>query len=92
MRYVAEPGDYRGKRDITGVGCRFTTVSATTRQAIRELIAQMKKSYSQLQFTLALNKPSPQLPQMLEKAHLAGMREGRELKDAIQWGLKQMGA
>ena len=92
IRYTAELGDFRGKRDITGAGCRFTAVSATTRQAIRDLITQVKKSYSQIQFALALSKPSPQLPQMLEKAHLTGLREGRELKDAVQWGLKQMGA
>ena len=92
VRYTADLGDYRGRRDIAGAGCRFTVVSATTRQVIQELIAQVKKSYSQIQFALAINKPNPQLPQMLEKAHLEGMREGRELRDAIQWGLKQMGA
>jgi hypothetical protein len=67
-------------------------VSATTKQAIRDLIAQVKRSYSQIQFALAITKPNPQLPQMLEKAHLRGIREGQELRDAIQWGLKQMGA
>jgi len=47
-------------------------VSATAKQAIRDLIAQVKKSYSQLQFELAISKPSSQLPQLLEKAHLTG--------------------
>jgi hypothetical protein len=92
VRYTADLGDYRGKRDISGAGCRFLVVSATTKQAIRDLIAQVKKSYSQIQFALAISPPSPQLPQMLEKAHLKGIREGRELRDAVQWGLKQMGA
>lgn len=92
VRYVAELGDFRGRRDITGVGCRFTVVSATTKQAIKDLIAQVKRSYSQIQFALAITKPNPQLPTMLEKAYLKGYREGRELRDAIQWGLKQMGA
>lgn len=92
VRYIAELGDFRGKRDITGAGCRFTVVSATTKQAIRDLIAQVKKSYSQIQFALAVSKPNPQLQQMLEKAYLKGVREGRELRDAIAWGLKQMGA
>lgn len=91
VRYTADLGDFRGKRDITGVGCRFLTVSSTTREAIRDLVAQVKKSYSQIQFSLALSKPNPQLPQLLEKAHLQGLREGRELRDAVQWGLKQMG-
>lgn len=92
VRYAAELGDYRGKRDITGAGCRFVIVSPTTKQAIRDLIAQVKKSYSQIQFALAITKPNPQLPQMLEKAHLTGIREGRDLRDAVLWGLKQMGA
>ena len=92
VRYTADLGDYRGKRDVTGVGCRFVVVSMTTRQAIKDLIAQVKKSYSQIQFALAITKPNPQLPTMLEKAYLNGVREGRELRDAIQWGLKQMGA
>lgn len=92
VRYTADLGDYRGKRDVTGVGCRFVVVSMTTKQAIKDLIAQVKKSYSQIQFALAITKPNPQLPTMLEKAYLQGFREGRELRDAIQWGLKQMGA
>ena len=92
VRYVAELGDFRGGRDITGVGCRFTVVSSTTKQAIKDLIQQVKRSYSQIQFALAITKPNPQLPSMLEKAYLKGFREGRELRDAIQWGLKQMGA
>jgi hypothetical protein len=92
VRYTADLGDYRGKRDVSGAGCRFVAVSATTKQAIRDLIAQVKKSYSQIQFALAISKPNPELPKMLERAHLTGMREGRELKEAVQWGLKQMGA
>src|SRR5690606_9637104 len=70
VRYVADLGELRGKRDVTGVGCRFTMVSATTRQAIKDLIQQVKRSYSQIQFALAITKPNPQLPMMLEKAYL----------------------
>ena len=92
VRYTADLGDFRGKRDISGAGCRFTVVSMTTRQAIRDLIAQVKKSYSQIQFALAITRPDPKLPGMLEKAHLTGVRQGQDLRDAIQWGLKQMGA
>lgn len=92
VRYTADLGDYRGQKDIAGAGCRFVVISSTAKQAIKELIAQVKKSYSQIQFALALSTPSPQLPQMLEKAHLKGIRQGRDLKEAVIWGLKQMGA
>lgn len=91
VRYLADAGDYRGKRDAVGAGVRFTQVSSTTKQAIRDLIQQVKKNYSQIQFALAINKPTAQLPQMLEKAQLPPMKDQRELKDAVQWGLKQMG-
>lgn len=92
VRYTAELGDFRGGRDVMGCGCRFVAVSSTTRQAIRDLINQVKKSYAQLQMSMAISKPNPQLEEMLEKAHLKGVREGRELRDAVSWGLKQMGA
>jgi hypothetical protein len=93
VRYQADLGDYRGRRDVSGVGCRFVAVSSTTKQAIRELIAQVKKSYAQIQFALGVSgAPNPQLKQLLEKAQLTGVREGRELREAVQWGLKQMGA
>jgi hypothetical protein len=92
VRYEAELGDYLGRRDIRGVGCRFTAVTATTKQAIRDLIAQLKKSYTQLQSSLVTHAPSTQLAALLEKAQLPAMKEGRELKEAVKWGLKQMGA
>jgi hypothetical protein len=91
VRYTADAGDYRGKRDAVGVGCRFISASATTKQAIRDLIQQVKKNYSQIQFALAISKPTPQLPEMLEKAQLPPMKDARELKEAVNWGLKQMG-
>jgi hypothetical protein len=92
VRYSAAAGDYKGAKDISGVGCKFTMISPTTRQAIRDLISQVKKSYSQIQFALAISKPNPQLPSMLEKAQLPSLKEPRELRDAVQWGLKQMGS
>lgn len=91
VRYSAELDDYKAGKDVLGVGCRFTVVSATTKQAIRDLVTQVKKNYSQIQFALAISKPTPQLPDMLEKANLPGLRQPRELRDAVQWGLKQMG-
>jgi hypothetical protein len=92
VRYAADLGDYRGRRDASGVGCQFTQVSATTKQAIRELINQVKKSYTQIQFALAVAKPDAQLAALLEKAQLQALKSPREIRDAIQWGLKQMGS
>jgi hypothetical protein len=91
VRYEADLGDFRGKRDTRGVGCQFTHVSATTRQAIRDLIGQVKRSYTQIQHALADSTPSPQLPELLEKACLPSLKEPSELREAVQWGLKQMG-
>src|SRR5207253_10492282 len=34
VRYTADLGDYRGKKDVAGAGCRFVVVSATTKQVI----------------------------------------------------------
>jgi hypothetical protein len=92
VRYAAELGDYRGRHDARGVGCQFVQVSATTKQAIRELINQVKKSYAQIQFAMAVAKPDTQLAALLEKAQLPALKSPRELRDAIQWGLKQMGS
>src|SRR5438067_344912 len=66
VRYAGEIREHGHGRDIVGVGCRFTVVSTTTKQAINELIFQLKKTYSQLQFALAITRPDPHLPQLLK--------------------------
>jgi hypothetical protein len=91
VRYSTQKGEFRGRRDVTGAGCQFIGLPATTQQVIRDLVNDVKKNYSQIQFALALSKPNPELPRMLERAHLREFGVGRELREAVRWGLKQMG-
>lgn len=91
VRYSTQKGEFRGRRDVMGAGCQFIGLPATTKSLIRDLVSDIKKNYSQIQFALALSKPNPELPRMLERAHLREFGVGRELRDAIRWGLKQMG-
>jgi len=66
-----------------GAGCEFREVSPQTRRAVAAYVEKMKATYSSLQFALALDRPTPQLPALLRETELAGVRDRKELKERV---------
>lgn len=73
----AAPGAKRG------AGCEFKDVSPKTREAVAEYVRRMKETYRQLQFQLALDRPTPQLPQLLRETNLDGVVDRKALKERV---------
>ncbi|MBL8953184.1 MAG: PilZ domain-containing protein [Myxococcaceae bacterium] len=73
-----------------GAGCEFSDVSNTTRKAVAEYVKKMKATYSSLQFALALDRPTPQLPALLRETELDRIRDRKELKERVATMVAQM--
>ena len=73
-----------------GAGCEFRDVGPTTRKAIAAYVKKMKQTYSQLQFALALDRPTPQLAALLRETRLEELRDRKVLKEHVAMIVAQM--
>ncbi|MBK7864583.1 MAG: PilZ domain-containing protein [Archangiaceae bacterium] len=73
-----------------GAGCEFKDVSPKTKEAVAAYVKKMKETYRSLQFALALDRPTPQLPQLLKETDLANIRDRKELKERVAVAIAQM--
>jgi hypothetical protein len=49
----------------------------------------MKQTYEALQFALALDRPTPQLPALLREAGLESITDRRQLKEHVSQAISQ---
>lgn len=73
-----------------GAGCEFREVSPKTREAVAAYVKKMKATYSSLQFALALDRPTPQLPSLLRETELDRVRDRKELKERVAAMIAQL--
>jgi hypothetical protein len=73
-----------------GAGCEFRDVSPKTREAVAAYVKKMKATYSSLQFALALDRPTPQLPALLRETELDSIRDRKELKERVATVVAQL--
>jgi hypothetical protein len=66
-----------------GVGVKFNEIAPATRESIAGYVRKTKQTYEALQFALALDRPTPQLPSLLRDTGLASMTDKRELKNYV---------
>ena len=74
----------------SGSGCEFSDVSSQTREAVAAYVKRMKATYSSLQFALALDRPTPQLPQLLKETHLEILNDRRLIKERVAQVVAQL--
>ncbi len=73
-----------------GAGLEFRDVSHTTRKAVAAYVKKMKATYSSLQFALALDRPTPQLPALLRETQLERVTDRKELRERVAAMLAQL--
>jgi hypothetical protein len=66
-----------------GAGFAFREVSPKTKEAVAAYVKKMKQTYSSLQFALALDRPTPQLPVLLRETELDRIGDRKELKERV---------
>jgi hypothetical protein len=71
-------------------GCEFADASPKTREAVAAYVKKTKETYRSLQFALALDRPTPQLPTLLRETGLNSISDRRELKDRIAKAIEQL--
>jgi hypothetical protein len=75
-----------------GFGLKFSEIAPTTRKSIAGYVRKMKQTYESLQFALALDRPTPQLPSLLRDTGLHTIRDRKELKDYVAQVIAQFRA
>jgi hypothetical protein len=79
---VSKPTRFAPKATC-GVGVKFSEIAPATRESIAGYVRKTKQIYEALQFALALDRPTPQLPALLRDTGLAGITDKRELKNYV---------
>src|SRR5581483_6813741 len=98
QRVVAEPAWSADKplrfapKATGGFGLKFSEIAPTTRKSIAGYVKKMKQTYESLQFALALDRPTPQLPALLRDTGLHTIRDRKELKDFVAQVIAQFRA
>lgn len=90
IRWSVRPGQLRIAPTAQGVGCRFSSVMPQTKEQISQYVKRMKQTYSQLQFALALNRPTPQFQALLREVKLDGISDLKQLKERVDLVLAQL--
>lgn len=90
VRWYIPKGSLRIALDASGAGCRFLTVSPTTREAIAAYVKKTKQMYSQIQFQLALSRPLPHMQNLIKDAKLDRFRDSQTLKQHVDLVLQQL--
>lgn len=73
-----------------GAGCEFREVSPKTREAVAAYVKKMKETYRSLQFALALDRPTAQLPALLRETQLDRIIDKKELKERVAQVVAQL--
>jgi hypothetical protein len=73
-----------------GAGCEFREVSPKTREAVAAYVKKMKETYRSLQFQLALDRPTPQLPALLRETRLERIADRKVLKEHVAQVVAQL--
>lgn len=66
-----------------GAGCEFKEIRRRTRDAIAAYLRKTKQTYSALQFALALDRSTPQLPVLLRETGLERVSDRKALKEHV---------
>jgi hypothetical protein len=73
-----------------GYGCRFKEMSPVTQVNIATYVKKMKKSYTELQLALALNRPHGQIAMLLREVGLTHLTDPVQMKDFIGRAMEQL--
>ncbi len=71
-------------------GCAFKEVPPATKQNIATYVKKMKKTYTELQLAIALNKPRGMIAPLLAEAGLAHITDPGRLKDVLTRAMEQL--
>ena len=71
-------------------GCAFKELSSSTRQNIATYVKKMKKTYSELQLALALNRPRATIAPLIREAGLSHVTDPVQMKDILTRAMEQL--